>query len=123
MTKNQTHSDKAKKVIQSINKKETNSFEKSDENIQHSINVLYDKGLISKEKYKSIRTILYMKSINNKSKVHKTRRSIGSTGKIPKLLSYDKLIAFINSVDTGNVRDVKTDYCYDLDDDQQVDGA
>lgn len=64
-----------------------------------------------------------MKSINNKSKVHKTRRSIGSTGKIPKLLSYDKLIAFINSVDTGNVRDVKTDYCYDLDDDQQVDGA
>lgn len=58
-----------------------------------------------------------MKSIiNKKNKIHKT-------GEIPKLLSYDKLIAFINSIDTGNVRDIKTDFCYDLNDDQQVDGA
>ena len=42
--------------------------------------------------------------------------------KIPSLLSYQKLLNFINSIDTGTIKDVKEDFCHNLADDDKVKG-
>lgn len=42
--------------------------------------------------------------------------------RFPKILPYDKLHQFIKAADIGYVKDIKTDFCHDLDDDEQVDG-
>lgn len=42
---------------------------------------------------------------------------------LSKLLPYDKLIEYIKSVDIGNVKDIKVEFCADLEDDMKVDGA
>ena len=41
----------------------------------------------------------------------------------PKILPYDKLVQFIKAVDIGDVKDIKSDFCHDLDDDDQVSGS
>jgi len=52
-----SHSAKAKKkVLPVVVRKEVNQFEESKVNLNKSIKVLYSGGLLSKEKYKSIRT-------------------------------------------------------------------
>jgi len=54
-----SHSAKArKKVLPVVVKKEINQFAESKDNLKRSIKVLYSGGLLSKEKYKSIRTNL-----------------------------------------------------------------
>lgn len=43
--------------------------------------------------------------------------------RLPKILPYDKLVQFIKAVDIGDVKDMKSDLCHDLDDDKQVCGT
>ena len=84
------------KVIPSIISKQVKEFEGGKHNICRSLKVLYEDGLISKKKYKSI-------SRNVKA-------TVGQSLSNPKLVYYDKLIAFIKPVDVQNVHDFASEF-------------
>lgn len=106
-----------KKVIGSVVKKNVTEFEASQENLTRSVKVLYSGGLLSKRKYKAVRLNLSMES-NAKSKGRKSYKLCEDL-KIPKLLTYTKLIKYITSVNVGNVKQL-SELC---DVDEKVNGA
>ena len=101
-----TCSTKAKKVLPSVvNKEVAKFFKESTDNAVRSVKVLYCKGLISKEKYKSVRQSLYMKSDGNSAR----RSCIKVSGvKVPKIPTYEKVISFLKSIQVGEVIDMKS---------------
>ncbi len=111
-----------KKVISPVVKKAVPSFEKSQENVARSVKVLYSGGLLSKEKYKALRLNLSMSS-NKKSKGRVSYKFFENIT-IPKLLPYDKLVKYIESVHVGVVKSF-SDFCQaqDIDDCDPVNGA
>lgn len=42
---------------------------------------------------------------------------------LPKLVPYDKLIEYVKTVDIGNLKDIKNDFCNDLGDDDKMEGC
>ena len=86
----------SKKIMPSIVKSETELYQSGNDNICRSLKILYEGGLLTKEKYKSVcRNILA--TVPNSSNIFN-----------PKLLYYDKLIAFItsaNNVDNISAED------------------
>lgn len=107
----------AKKVIGPVVKKNVASFEASQENMTRSVKFLYSKGLLSKEKYKSVRLNLSMKS-NKTSKGRKSYK-IYEDIRIPKFITYAKLMKCINLVNVGNIKQLNDFY----DQDEVVNGA
>ena len=110
-----------KKVIPKVVKNHVKSFEGSFENKIRSVKTLYSKKLLSKEQYKSIRLDLTTKSGSKKKSRSGLQFMTGTV--LPKLLPYDNLIEYIKSIDIGNVKDIKEEFCADLEDDMKVDGA
>ena len=109
------------KVIGSVVKKFVGDFEVSDVNSMRSLKVLYSNGLMSKEKYKAVRSNLSMSC----SITSKQRRAfqIMKGVRIPKLLTYDKVRQYVNHTwNAATVHDLSELYD-DLDDSQQVNGA
>ena len=86
-----------------------------------SISVYFSKGVLGKRKYRSVCKTLSMKISKRKGKKFK-RQTIMSC-KVAKLLSYEKLMAFVKSIDKGWVGNVKEDFCYDLNEDEKVNGC
>lgn len=108
-----------KKVLFYLVKESILIFENSFDNKIRSLRVLYSKGLLSKEKYKSIRFNFFMN-------ISKCGKKLGSfkfmlSVFLLKILFYEKLIIFVKSIDVGNVNDFKY-FCYDLDVDEVVEG-
>ena len=97
-----------KEVISPLVKKAVPSFEQSQENVARSVKVLYSRGLLSKAKYKDLRLNLSMSS-NKKRKGRESYKYFGDVT-IPKLLLYDKLVKYINSVHVGSVKSF-SDFC------------
>ena len=89
---------KSKKVVSKA------IFMKSEENVTHSLKVLYSKGLLSKEKYKAVRLSLSMSS--DPKKRGRLSYRIFEHATIPKILTYDKLTKYIASVNVGNIKDL-----------------
>ena len=86
-----TFSKKEKKVLPSVVNKEVAKFEESTDNAVRSVKVLYCKGLISEEKYKSVIQSLYMKSYGNSA----CTSCIKVSGvKVPKILTYETVISY-----------------------------
>jgi hypothetical protein len=108
-------------VLPKIIKERISIFESSLENKVRSIKVLYRKGLMSKEKYKSVRLNLSTSYVNHKTHKRTGLKFMNNTC-VSKILHYGKLIEFVNSVNIGNLKYFKTDY-YDLGDDDQINGA
>ena len=108
------------KVVPKIVKENVAKFESSFENKLRSVRVLYSNGLLSKEKYKSVR--LNMSTCFNGASNKRSSLKFMHDVTVPKLLSYPKLMQFVNSINTGNVKDF-SDFCNDLDDDSQVYGS
>ena len=110
------------KVVPKIVKENVAKFESSFENKLRSVRVLYSNGLLSKEKYKSVplNMSICFNGASNKQSSLKFMHDVT----IPKLLSYPKLMQFVNSINAGNVKDF-SDFCNDLpvDDDNQVYGS
>ena len=94
----------SKKIMPSIVKSETELYQSGNDNICRSLKILYEGGLLTKEKYKSVcRNILA--TVPNSSNVFN-----------PKLLYYDKLIAFIKSANNvDNIRDFSAEFCQEYD--------
>ena len=108
-----------KKVISPIVKKAVPSFEKSKENVARSVKVLYSRGLLSKAKYKDLRL-----NLSNKKRKGRVSYKFFEDITIPKLLPYDKLVKYINSVHVGSVKSF-SDFCkaQSVDDCDPVNGA
>ena len=87
----------SKKIVKRVNPKivmkSIETFEHSMENKIRSIKVLYSIGLISKEKYKSIRLNLTT-SIDTANKKRLSLKFMEGT-RLPKILPYDKLVRLI----------------------------
>ena len=85
------------RVLPSVAKKGVKKFEDNSENVVRSVKILYSGGLLSKEKCKSVRSNLSMST----SKQNRKRESLKFMQgvPVPKLLSYNKLIKFIQSID------------------------
>ena len=109
------------KVIGSVVKKFVGNFEVSDVNSMRSVKVLYSNGLMSKEKYKAVRSNLSM----SYSITSKQRRAfqIMKGVRLPKLLTYDKVKQYVNHTwNAATVHDFSELY-EDLDESQKVNGA
>ena len=72
------------------------------------VKVLYSKGLLSKEKYKALRLSLSMSS--NKKRKGRVSYKFFENVAIPKLLPYDKLVKYIDSLHVGGVKSF-SDFC------------
>ena len=108
-------------VFPQIYNKKVQEFENSEQNHLRSISVYFSKGVLGKRKYRSVCKTLSMKISKGKGKRFK-RQNIMSC-KVAKLLSYEKLMAFVKSIDKGWVGNVKEDFCYDLNEDEKVNGC
>ena len=114
-----------RQIIPDVVRESITEYEKSQDNLIRSIDVLYSGGLMSKAKYKAARLASSFKPKKRGDKRRKARIPIGRMGlKIPALVPYDQVIKFIKSIDMGVLKDVR-DFCDDLDvdeDEQMVDG-
>ena len=111
-----------KKVLPVVVKKEINQFAASKDNLKRSIKVLYSGGLLSKEKYKSIRTNLTM--TNSSTAKGKCSIKIMPSVSLPKLVPYNKLINYIKTIDFNvNTIDMAPEFCTGLPNSEEVNGA
>ena len=78
------------KVIPSLMSKQVKEYQDSNDNMCRSLKILYEDGLLAKKKYKSI--------------CRNVKATVGQSITNPKLVYYDKLIAFIKSVDAQTSR-------------------
>ena len=107
-------------VVPRIANERLTAYEKSDANYLHSINVLYSGGLMSKDKYKSIRLALAFEGQKGPVK----RRSMQQGIKMNALVEYGKLMKYVNQIDMGELKDFKADFCSTSDDDDEnIEGA
>ena len=97
-------SPKMQKIIPMVVKTQTKGYEESHDNLVRSLKVLYTKGLHSKEKYKAIcRSIISVPCTESSPTITNA-----------KLVYYDKLIAFVKSVDIDNIKDFSDAFCQGL---------
>lgn len=109
------------KVLGSVVKKIVGDFEVSDVNSMRSLKVLYSDGLMSKGKYKAVRSNLSM-SCSNTSKQRRAFQIMKGVT-IGKLLTYDKVRQHVNhTLNAVTVHDLSELY-QDLDESQQANGA
>ena len=85
------------KIIPAMVNKQVKQAEEDESNMCRRLKVLYEKGLLSKEKYKAI--------------CRNIQAKFGKGISTPKLVYYDKLIAFIKSVNLDNVQDFAGTFC------------
>ena len=109
-------------IIGTVVKEAVTSFEKSQEKVTRNVKVLYSKVLLSKEKYKALRLSLSLSS--NKKKKGRVSFKFFENIAIPKLLPFDKLVKYIDSVHVGGVKSF-SDFCQaeGVDDCDPVNGA
>ena len=92
-----------KKVVPSLANVAVKAFEKSLDNVNRSVMILYRGGLISKAKYNSILSSLMYKT-GEDSRKERCRLTNGVL--LPKLLAYKDLMKFIKSIDIGVLKQI-----------------
>ena len=108
-------------VFPQIYNRKVQEFENSEQNHLRSISVYFSKGVLGKRKYRSVCKTLLMKISKRKGKKFKRQNII--TCKVAKLLSYEKLMAFVKSIDKGWVGNVEEDFYHGLNEDEKVNGC
>ena len=107
-------------VIPKIANERLMAYEKSETNYLRSINVLYSGGLMSKDKYKSVRLALAFEG----QKGFVKKRSLQQGIRMNSLVEYGKLMKYVNAIDMGELKDFKADFCTTPeDDDENIEGA
>ena len=109
-----------KKVFPRVYKQELRSFEKANLNMLRSIAVYYSKGVIGKEKYKSVyKATSYMQVAGKKGAVRIKVADCPTPGLVP----YHRLMAYIKSIDVGKLFSVDEVFCGDLEEQEKVNGC
>jgi hypothetical protein len=108
------------KVIPNVVNEKVKAFENSKTKFVRSVNVLYRNGLVSKEKYISIRSSL---SMNNKENSNsKSHTEFMSNCNVSRILPYKELMYKIKGIDIGNLYDLNEQFCTGLGNDDHVEG-
>ena len=90
-------------IIPKIVKRRVKEYEKSDQNQLRSIRVLYEGGMVSKQKYTNIQNSSdVMKQSPDQSGKNKKSQFMQSC-EIPKILPYKTLMSYIRNIDIGEV--------------------
>ena len=91
------------KVVPSLANVAVKAFEKSADNVNRSVMILYRGGLMSKAKYNSVpSSLMYKTGVDSKKK----RRKLSNGVLLPKLLPYKDLMQFIKSIDIGVLKPI-----------------
>lgn len=106
-----------KRVIAPVVKKQVKEFEKSEQNAVRSMKVLYNGGLVSKGKYKKMRSDAALNSNRSDTSTLKSSMEFIEGVPVPKLLTYDKVQSFIRSLDMDPLHELKNLYTPDNDED------
>ena len=85
------------KIIPSMVNKQGKKAEENESNMCRSLIVSYEKGLLSKKKYKAV--------------CRNIQTTFGEGISTPKLVYYDELIAFIKSINLDDVHDFAGTFC------------
>ena len=93
------------KVIPNIAKQKILEFEKSQTNFVRNVNILYNGGIASKQKYNSIRSSLTM--CLDETRVSKVHIQFMKNTAVPRLLTYKELLHRINQIDIGELSDAR----------------
>ena len=100
-------SPKMTKPIPDIVNKTIREYEKNEANMIRSVSVLYSGGLMSKLKYQRTQSII---SYDSEESNARTRLKINNSIEIASLVEYHKVMAFVKSVEVGELKDFK-EFC------------
>ena len=107
-------------VFPKIYKEDVQSFELSQSNMLRSISVYYSKGVMGKEKYRSVyKSSSYMRVPGKKGAV----RIKVANCPAPRLVPYHRLMPYIKSLDIGKVFSVGEKFCVGLEESEKVEGC
>lgn len=95
-------------VIPSIINSKVKEYEKSEANQIRSMRVLYESGLLGKRKYTSIRNSSDILNEPGAKKRKNHKAEIIAGVEVPKIMSYKALMAFLKTVDVGELKDLQT---------------
>ena len=91
------------KVVPSLANVAVKEFEKSVDNVNRSVMILYRGGLMSKAKYNSVlSSLMYQTGVDSK----KERCRLSNGVLLPKLLPYKDVMQFIKSIDIGLLKPI-----------------
>ena len=100
-------------------------FEASNQNMLRSISTYFRRGVMDKRKYGSVYKSISM-SHSSEPKMHRvngSKRIKVMSCHVVRLVPYDKMMAYIGSLEIGTLHCVKGDFCYELDDCEKVEGC
>ena len=95
------------KAIPDIVNKTIREYEKHEANMIRSVLILYSGGLMSKLKYQRTRSII---SSNGEGSNARAKLNINNSIEIASLVEYHKVMAFVKSVEAGELKDFK-EFC------------
>ena len=110
------------KVFPKIYNQKLKEFEASNQNMLRSISTYFSRGVMGKRKYRSVYKSISM----SEPKMHRVNgnRQIKVTScNVVRLVPYDKMMAYVRSLEIGTLHCVKRDFCYELDDCEIVEGC
>lgn len=108
-------------VFPKIYNRRVKEFEMSEHNLLRSIATYFNRGVMGKRKYRAVYRSMSMN--NSKSTVGDGKGRIKMSCNVARLVSYDKMMAHVRSLEIGKVCCVKKDFCYGLDDCEKVEGC
>lgn len=117
-----SNSNVTKYVINNFQKNEKKEFETSNLNTLRSVAVYYDAGVMGKRKYQAVRLASSMMPATNRKRGGKTAIKYMHNCTIPKLLTYNKLVEAINTIDIGKVYSVHERFSSSIEDESTSSG-
>ena len=96
-------------VVPSIVNNKVKEYEKSQANKIRSMRVLYESGLLGKRKYTSVRNSSDVLNEPGGNKRKNQKAEILAGVEVPKISSYKNLMAFLKTIDVGELRELSTE--------------
>ena len=108
------------KVIPRIYNEDLKKYENSTDNMLRSIAVYYSKGIMGKDKY---RRVYKASSYRQEPGKKRAARIKVANCPSPRLVPYHRLMAYIKSIDIGQLHSVRENLCNGLDECDKVNGC
>ena len=107
------------KVFPRLCQEDLKKFESSTDNMLRSIAVYYSKGIMGKDKYRRI----YKASSYKQEPSKRAARNKVANCPSPRLVPYHRLMAYIKSIDIGQLHSVRENLCDGLDECDMINGC
>ena len=108
------------KVFPRIYKEAAKNYESSMDNMLRSIAVYYSKGIMGKDKYRRVYRASSYRQVPGKKRA--VRIKVANCPS-PRLVPYHRLMAYVKSIDIGQLHSVRENLCHGLDECDKVNGC